>query len=183
MKVYTKSGDTGKTSLIGGKRLSKAHPRIEAYGTVDELNACIGLVRDQEVNASRKGELVLIQNKLFSIGALLAADPEKEMSSKMPKMTEKDIAYLERAIDTMDSELPPMRFFVLPGGHVSVSHCHVARVVCRRAERACIFLQDEEQVVPEFVIKYLNRLSDYLFVLSRFMTLKLNAEEIPWKNE
>ncbi|MEN7546353.1 cob(I)yrinic acid a,c-diamide adenosyltransferase [Rapidithrix thailandica] len=178
MKIYTKTGDKGTTSLYGGKRVSKTHPRIEAYGTLDELNAYIGLVRDQEVNQCRSQELKEVQDRLFTIGAHLAADPDKE-KLKVPDLTEADVEYLERAIDLMNSGLPALKTFVLPGGHTSVSFCHIARVVCRRAERLCIALSESEEIY-DLVIKYLNRLSDYLFVLARTMTYDLKAEEVAW---
>jgi cob(I)alamin adenosyltransferase len=179
MKVYTKTGDKGETSLIGGTRVKKSHVRIESYGTVDELNSYIGLVRDQEVNTNRKDLLKEIQDRLFTIGSSLASDPEKS-KMKIPDLHEEDITLLENEIDKMNDELPPLRVFVLPGGHQSVSFCHLARCVCRRAERLVITLQ-EESFVSELVIQYLNRLSDYLFVLSRKMAHELNAEEVPWK--
>jgi cob(I)alamin adenosyltransferase len=179
MKVYTKTGDKGETSLIGGTRVKKSHLRIESYGTVDELNSYIGLVRDQEVNVNRKDLLKEIQDRLFTIGSSLASDPEKS-KMKIPDLHAEDITLLENEIDKMNDELPPLRVFVLPGGHQSVSFCHLARCVCRRAERLVIGLQ-EESFVAELVIQYLNRLSDYLFVLSRMMAHELNAEEVPWK--
>lgn len=179
MKVYTKTGDKGTTALFGGKRVSKANLRIEAYGTVDELNVYTGLLRDQEINQPRKEILVEIQDRLFTIGATLAADPDKQ-KLKLPDLFESDIELLEKAMDTMDTELEPIRAFVLPGGHQSVSFCHLARVICRKAERLAVAL-DEVEGVHELVIKYLNRLSDYYFVLSRKMTVELSAEEIPWK--
>jgi cob(I)alamin adenosyltransferase len=179
MKIYTKSGDKGKTSLIGGTRVYKSHDRIEVYGTVDELNSYIGLVRDQEVNANRKDFLKEIQDRLFTLGASLAADPEKS-TQKLPDLLESDVKLLEDAIDEMTAVLPELRYFVLPGGHQSVSFCHVARCVCRRAERLAIGLS-QQSFVAELVIVYLNRLSDYLFVLSRKMTYELGTEETPWK--
>ena len=179
MKIYTKTGDKGQTSLIGGTRVSKAHPRIETYGTVDELNSYIGLVRDQEVNATRRDLLKEIQDRLFTIGALLASDPEKS-AKKVPDLFDTDVELLEKEMDRMDAELPEMRFFILPGGHQSVSFCHLARVVCRRAERLAIALAEDEPV-EELIIRYLNRLSDYLFVLARKMMHELGADEIPWK--
>jgi len=179
MKIYTKTGDKGETSLIGGTRVKKHHVRIESYGTVDELNSYIGLVRDQEVNAGRKELLKEIQDRLFTIGASLASDPEKS-KMKIPDLHAEDITLLEKEIDKMNEVLPELRVFVLPGGHQSVSFCHLARVVCRRAERLVIALQ-EESFVAELVVQYLNRLSDYLFVLSRMMAHELNAEEVPWK--
>ena len=179
MKIYTKTGDEGTTSLFGGKRVSKADLRIDTYGTVDELNAYIGLLRDQEVNQKRKDTLIEIQDRLFTIGSILATEPGNT-KVKIPPLTEEDIQFLERAIDVMDAELPPMRFFVLPGGHTSISVGHVARTVCRRAERLTIALHQVEKVEP-LVIKYLNRLSDYLFMLCRKMANELKVEETPWK--
>jgi cob(I)alamin adenosyltransferase len=179
MKIYTKTGDQGQTSLLGGTRVLKSHDRIEVYGTVDELNSCIGLVRDQEVNAGRRELLKEIQDRLFTIGASLAADPEKS-TKKLPDLLPSDIQLLEDAIDEMTATLPELRYFILPGGHPSVSFCHLARCVCRRAERLAIGLS-QQSFVAELVIVYLNRLSDYLFVLSRKMAQELGAEEIPWK--
>ena len=179
MKIYTKTGDQGTTSLFGGKRVSKAELRIEVYGTVDELNSFVGLVRDQEVNQKRNATLVEIQDRLFTIGSMLATEPG-EIKAKIPSLQETDLQFLEKEIDTMDGTLPPMRSFVLPGGHQSVSFCHVARTVCRRAERLTISLNIVEPVDP-LIIKYLNRLSDYLFVLCRKMSAELGAEETPWK--
>ncbi len=179
MKIYTKTGDKGNTSLIGGTRVAKSDLRIDAYGTVDELNSYIGLVRDQEVNTGRMGILKEIQDRLFTIGALLATDPDKS-KMKTPDLHEEDITLLEQEIDTMTAEVPPLRAFILPGGHQSVSFCHVARCVCRRAERLAIGLQQVSQV-DDLVIKYLNRLSDYLFALCRKMTQELGAEEVEWK--
>lgn len=179
MKIYTKTGDDGTTSLFGGKRVSKADLRIDTYGTVDELNSYIGLVRDQEVNQKRKEVLVEVQDRLFTIGSILATEPGNT-KVKIPSLQEQDVLFLEQEMDKMDSELPPMRFFVLPGGHPSVSFGHVARTVCRRAERLTIALNAHEVVEP-LVIKYLNRLSDYLFVLCRMMAQELRVEETPWK--
>ncbi|WP_162052859.1 cob(I)yrinic acid a,c-diamide adenosyltransferase [Pontibacter pamirensis] len=179
MKIYTKTGDKGTTSLIGGTRVAKSDLRIEAYGTVDELNSYIGLVRDQEVNSERATILKEIQDRLFTIGALLATDPEKS-KMKTPDLHEEDVTLLEQEIDIMTAEVPPLRAFVLPGGNQSVSFCHIARCVCRRAERIAIHLQ-ELSPVEDLVIKYLNRLSDYLFALCRKMTQELGAEEITWK--
>ncbi len=179
MKIYTKTGDKGQTSLISGKRLSKAHPRIDAYGTVDETNVIVGMLREQKEHAQRAGFLLQIQDRLFVIGSLLASDPEKPFPG-LPELQETDITSLETAMDDMDAELPPMQNFVLPGGHPAVSYCHLARVVCRRAERLCIGLAQDENV-EEKVIRYLNRLSDYFFVLSRFTAHELGVEEIPWR--
>jgi cob(I)alamin adenosyltransferase len=179
MKIYTKTGDAGTTSLFGGKRVSKADLRIDTYGTVDELNSWIGVVRDQPVNEKRKDILIEIQDRLFTVGSILATEPGNT-KVKIPSLIETDITFLEKEIDTMDSELPPMRSFVLPGGNQSVSFCHVTRTVCRRAERLTIALNSQEPV-DALVIKYLNRLSDYLFVLARKMALELNVEDTPWK--
>jgi len=186
MKIYTKTGDKGTTALFGGKRVSKADLRIETYGTIDELNSYIGLVRDQEVNlpagqagAKRKNVLVEIQDRLFTVGSILATEPGNT-KVKVPSLIEGDITFLEKEIDAMDAELPAMKSFVLPGGHQSVSFCHVARTVCRRAERLVIALDAQEKVDP-LIIQYLNRLSDYLFMLSRKMTAELGVEETPWK--
>jgi cob(I)alamin adenosyltransferase len=179
MKIYTKTGDKGTTSLFGGKRVSKSDLRIDTYGTVDELNSFIGLVRDQEVNQKRKDMLIEIQDRLFTIGSILATEPGNT-KVKIPSLIEADIVFLEKEIDVMDGELPPMKFFVLPGGHQSVSFCHLARTVCRRSERLIIALHQLEGV-DDLVIKYLNRLSDYLFVLSRKMAHELQVEESPWK--
>lgn len=179
MKIYTKTGDQGTTSLFGGKRVSKADLRIDTYGTIDELNSFIGLLRDQPVNEVRKEVLVEIQDRLFTIGSILATEPGNT-KVKIPHLAESDVQLLEKEIDAMDGSLPPMRFFVLPGGHQSVSFCHVARTVCRRAERLTIALNSNEPI-DDLVIKYLNRLSDYLFMLSRKMTQELGAEETPWK--
>jgi cob(I)alamin adenosyltransferase len=178
MKIYTKTGDNGQTGLIGGTRVAKSHLRIETYGTIDELNSYLGLVRDQMVNAGRQHILTEIQDRLFTIGASLASDPEKS-TRQLPDLQEMDVLRLEQQIDAMDVELPELRNFILPGGHPSVSHCHVARCICRRAERLVIRLR-EESFVDEMIIKYLNRLSDYLFVLSRMMAQELDADQIPW---
>lgn len=179
MKIYTKTGDKGTTALFGGKRVSKADLRIETYGTIDELNSYIGLVRDQEVNTKRKKILVEIQDRLFTVGSILATEPENA-KVKVPALIEGDITFLEKEIDAMEVQLPPMKSFVLPGGHQSVSFCHVARTVCRRAERLVIALDSQEKV-DALIIQYLNRLSDFLFVLSRKMSSELGAEETPWK--
>lgn len=179
MKVYTKTGDKGTTGLLGGTRVSKADLRIDSYGTVDELNSHIGMVRDQPVNALIADELIAIQNTLFVIGSHLASDPEKS-KVVIPDIEIHHIELLEKAIDRMDAELPEMRNFVLPGGHVSVSAGHIARCVCRRAERLVTGLAENEKV-HEHITKYLNRLSDYLFVLCRWMMKELNATEVPWK--
>ena len=179
MKIYTKTGDNGQTSMVGGTRVSKTELRIEAYGTVDELNSYVGLLRDQEINNHRKDILKEIQDRLFTIGSILASEPE-QTKKRIPDLHESDIELLEREMDKMDESLEPMRFFILPGGHQSVSFGHLARTVCRRAERITLRLAQEMEV-NELVIKYLNRLSDYLFVLCRMMIKELNIEEISWK--
>lgn len=178
-KIYTKTGDKGQTSLIGGTRLPKHHVRIEAYGTVDELNSHVGLLRDVIEEKNVFDLLISIQDRLFTIGSQLAADPEKN-KMQLPVVYEEDVIALEKAIDEMNAQVPEMKSFVLPGGHIYVSYCHIARCVCRRAERATLRLAENEQV-NELHIKYLNRLSDYLFMLSRWLTMKLNAKEIAWK--
>ena len=185
MKVYTTTGDNGTTSLFGGTRVSKHHIRIESYGTVDELNSHIGLIRDQEINSAYKNVLIEVQDRLFTVGAILATPPEKEtLKNGQPRLQnlgiiETDIKFLENEIDTMETQLPPMTHFVLPGGHTTVSYCHIARCVCRRAERLAVHLNDFEPT-DEMVIKYLNRLSDYLFVLARKLSFDLHADEVKW---
>jgi cob(I)alamin adenosyltransferase len=179
MKIYTKTGDKGTTALFGGKRVSKADLRIDTYGTVDELNSWIGVMRDQQVNASRQEELVEIQDRLFTIGSMLATEPGNT-KVKVPALIGTDITFLEKKIDEMEATLEPMKVFVLPGGHQSVSFGHVTRTVCRRAERLVIAL-DAQDPVNNLVIQYLNRLSDYLFVLCRKMTSELKAKETQWK--
>lgn len=178
MKIYTKTGDQGTTSLFGGKRISKADLRIDAYGTVDELNAWIAILRDQESNSGRKEILLAIQDRLFTMGSMLATEPGNT-KVKIPALADGDVQLLESAIDEMETYLPPLRSFILPGGHISVSFCHVARTVCRRAERIVIALHQTEPA-DLLIVKYLNRLSDYLFVLSRKMAQELNAVESPW---
>jgi cob(I)alamin adenosyltransferase len=185
MKVYTKTGDTGTTALFGGTRVPKHHIRIESYGTIDELNSHIGLIRDQDINTFYKKVLIEVQDRLFTAGAILATPPEKEtLKNGQPRLninriSEEDITYLESEIDLMDTALPAMTHFVLPGGHTTVSYCHVARCVCRRAERLAVHLHELEPT-DEQVIKYLNRLSDYLFVLARKLSLDLQADEVKW---
>jgi len=181
MKIYTKTGDKGKTSLIGGTKVSKSHRRIEVYGTVDELNSFIGLSSDYLNPYSIENVLSEIQDRLFTIGSALACDPDKETKLKIPDLHETDVTLLENEMDKMNEVLPPMKSFILPGGHLAVSTIHVTRCVCRRAERLCVGLEKKEEEVDPLIIKYLNRLSDYLFVLARFAAFKLGAEEIPWK--
>lgn len=185
MKIYTKTGDKGSTALFGGSRVPKHHIRIESYGTVDELNSHLGLIRGQDMHQNYKDILIDIQKNLFTVGAILATDPKKAVlkSGKerlnIPKISSKDIQRLEQEIDNMNELLPPMTHFVLPGGHPTVSFCHIARCVCRRAERLVVNLNDIEPVEP-IILVYLNRLSDYLFVLARKLSNDLNADEIKW---
>lgn len=186
MKIYTKTGDKGTTALFGGTRVPKSHLRIDAYGTVDELNSYIGLVRDLLPQDEVSGAMLQhIQDRLFTAGAILATDPEKTTLKNgkerlnIPKITEFDVAKLEEHIDQMNDALPPMTHFVLPGGHPTVSHCHIARCTCRRAERLATALYNVE-AFDELVLTYLNRLSDYLFVLARKISKDFNAIEIKW---
>ncbi|RZK48569.1 MAG: cob(I)yrinic acid a,c-diamide adenosyltransferase [Pedobacter sp.] len=178
MKIYTKTGDSGKTSLIGGTRVSKHHLRIEAYGTIDELNSYIGLITSQAISDQNKKFLKEIQDRLFTIGAALASDPEKS-KMKIPDLLDADILQLETAIDEMNVGLPELKNFILPGGNIIVSFCHLARCVCRRAERLAVGLQ-EESFVDEKILRYLNRLSDYLFVLSRHFNYAAGLPENTW---
>ena len=185
MKIYTKTGDKGTTALFGGTRVPKHHIRIDSYGTVDELNSHLGLIRDQDINNHYKDVLIDIQDRLFTVGAILATDPEKATLKNgkdrlnIPKISEEDIERLEKEMDTMNESLPPMTHFVLPGGHQTVSFCHIARCVCRRAERLASALNDLEPFQAES-LKYLNRLSDYLFVLARKLSYYLQADEVKW---
>ena len=177
-KIYTKGGDLGETSLLNGTRVSKSHDRVEAYGTLDELNAFIGFLRDHLDQESYRRVLLRIQENIFTAEALIASDPEKSVEG-LPELSEEEIAKLEREIDQMTSELPPLDSFILPGGNPHVSLCHVARTICRRAERSVIRLQRVSPASP-VIIRYLNRLSDYLFVLARKLGNELQAEEITW---
>lgn len=185
MKIYTKTGDKGTTALFGGTRVAKHHIRIDSYGTVDELNSWLGLIRDQDIDASLKETLTLIQSKLFTVGAILATDPEKILLKNgkerlnIPKIADADIELLEMKMDAMDETLPPMTHFILPGGHTTVSYCHIARTVCRRAERLVTQLHENEPIDLQ-VLVYLNRLSDYLFVLARKLSSDVQANEIKW---
>jgi cob(I)alamin adenosyltransferase len=208
-KIYTKTGDKGMTALIGGTKVPKSNPRIEAYGTIDELNSFIGLLIDQLNLAPAPGPaassaispqpsahsstspsplaaetipfLREVQDRLFTIGSSLACDPEKEPRLKIPDLREEDVQRLEAEIDRMTAALPPMKSFLLPGGHVAVSTAHIARCVCRRAERGCVLLHEQQLFVEPLVLRYVNRLSDYLFVLSRYAAHLLQVAEIPWK--
>jgi cob(I)alamin adenosyltransferase len=177
-KIYTKGGDKGETSLLGGTRVPKYHERIEAYGTVDELVSYLGLIRDQDIAVQYKHLVINIQQVLFTAEAHLASDSEKN-TANLPQFTEKEIELLESEIDTMNEVLPELRSFILPGGHQVVSHCHIARTICRRAERLVIKLS-QNHAVNILIIKYLNRLSDYLFVLARKLAHDLRVEETPW---
>jgi cob(I)alamin adenosyltransferase len=179
-KIYTKTGDLGKTSLIGGTKVPKSDIRIETYGTVDELNSHIGLVSDYLNNIQIKIFLKEIQDRLFTIGSSLACDPDKEPMMKIPDLKEEDVYVLEREIDRMNDELPVMKNFILPGGHPAVSAAHISRCVCRRAERWCVNMQEHEVFVDPRIIRYLNRLSDYLFVLARYIGHILKVAEIVW---
>ncbi|WP_299184510.1 cob(I)yrinic acid a,c-diamide adenosyltransferase [uncultured Aquimarina sp.] len=185
MKIYTKTGDKGTTALFGGTRVPKHHIRIDSYGTVDELNSHIGLIRDQQIDELSKTVLVTIQDKLFTVGAVLATDPEKatlkngQKRLNIPTISIEDITLLETEIDRMNESLPPMTHFVLPGGHQTVSFCHIARCVCRRAERLATALYELEPFEAT-TLQYLNRLSDYLFVLARKLSYDLQANEIQW---
>ena len=179
-RIYTKTGDKGQTSLIGGTRVPKFHPRIEVYGTIDELNSYIGLIRDHEINSHAKAVLLEIQDRLFTAESIIALDPDAGIKIQLPSLHDEDIALLEKEMDRMNETLPELSSFILPGGHPIVSYCHIARCVCRRAERHAIRLA-QAQAVDERVIQYLNRLSDYLFVLARSLGKELGASENTWK--
>lgn len=180
MKIYTRTGDTGNTGLLGGSRVPKDHLRIEAYGTVDELNSHLGMLRD--LSAPAHGELLIgIQNALFAVGSRLASSSEEEATKfQVPQITDSEILALEATMDALDEELEPMRNFILPGGHPAVSQAHICRTVCRRAERRVVQLAASE-AIPETVVRYLNRLSDLLFVLARHLGKLNGVSDIPWK--
>lgn len=180
-KIYTKTGDKGNTSLIGGVRVPKNHIRIESYGTVDELNSYLGMVNDMCGDAQVGEWLREIQDRLFTLGAVLATNPDKEVKMKLPDLHDEDVTWLEQRIDQMNEVLPEMRSFILPGGQLAASTCHVARCVCRRAERLCVGMQEQEEMVPDLVLRYLNRLSDFLFVLARYIMHLHQAPEQPWR--
>ena len=180
-KIYTKTGDKGSTSLIGGARVLKSHIRIESYGTVDELNSYLGMVADMCNEEPIREQLREIQDRLFTIGSALATNPDKEVKMKLPDLHESDVEWLEHCIDEMNEVLPEMRSFILPGGNLASSTCHVARCICRRAERICVGMQEQDELIPPLVIQYLNRLSDHLFTLSRYISHINNAEEVPWR--
>lgn len=179
MKIYTKTGDKGTTALFTGTRVAKHHNRIESYGTLDELNAFLGLLRDQEIDSHYKKMIIQIQEKLFTIGAILATEPQKEQRLTIPRIALEDIEQLEQEIDQMNKALPAMTHFILPGGHPTVSYCHLARTVCRRAERMISYLHENDPV-PGTLLAYINRLSDYLFVLARMLSKHLKAQEVMW---
>ncbi len=185
MKIYTKTGDNGTTALFGGTRVAKHHIRIESYGTIDELNSWLGLIRDQEIDPNASNTIATIQDKLFTVGAILATDPEKAILKNgkerlnIPKISTADIEILEKEMDQMNEDLPEMTHFILPGGHTTVSYCHIARTVCRRSERLISHLNASEPI-DEIVLMYVNRLSDYLFVLARKLSKELKAKEIKW---
>ncbi len=185
MKIYTKTGDKGTTALFGGKRVSKNHLRIESYGTVDELNSYIGLIKDQEIDNQTKNILVKIQNDLFTLGSMLATPLENEILKNgkerlnIPKITAESVAYLENTIDEISSKRPQMTHFILPGGHTTVSYCHIARCVCRRSERLSVSLHEQEEINP-IILTYLNRLSDFLFILARKLSQYLSVQEVKW---
>ena len=185
MKIYTKTGDQGTTALYGGTRVPKYHIRIESYGSVDELNSYLGLVRDSVMDHEIKELLTHIQERLFTLGAILATDPEKQKLKNgkerlnIPKIDEEDIQFLENKIDLMNESLSPMTHFILPGGHPTVSHCHIARCICRRAERLTTLLNEKEPINSP-VLKYLNRLSDFLFVLARKLSSDMEVDELKW---
>ncbi|MGB2760744.1 MAG: cob(I)yrinic acid a,c-diamide adenosyltransferase [Maribacter stanieri] len=185
MKIYTKTGDDGTTGLFGGTRVAKHHIRIDSYGTVDELNSWLGLIRDQKIDPIYQEQLITIQEHLFTVGAILATDPEKEVLKngkerlKITKVGTTEIEFLETSIDQMDGQLPQMTHFILPGGHTTVSYCHIARTVCRRAERISTLLYQSEPF-DKNVLSFINRLSDYLFVLARKLSYDLQAKEIKW---
>ena len=179
-KIYTRTGDEGNTSLIGGTRIPKNHIRIEAYGTIDELNSWIGHLNDLMKVREHKHELFEIQDRLFTIGSALACDPEKETGMHLPDLKQSDIDLLETQIDLMNQELPALKNFVLPGGDPVASACHIVRCVCRRAERICVAMKEENQDIDQQVIVYLNRLSDYLFVLARYILLRDQGIETTW---
>lgn len=179
MKIYTKTGDKGTTSLIGGRKVNKDDIRIEGYGTVDELNSHIGLLRDTLYEFDIYPNLLVIQDKLLTIGSILASDNDVKL--KLPELLEEDVLFLENEIDRMNKETPELRSFILPGGNVVVSNIHISRCVCRRAERMCVSINNSFELNIDLIVKYLNRLSDYLFVLSRYISTKLKVDEIIWK--
>jgi len=181
MKIYTKKGDKGKTQLLGGSMVDKNHIKLECYGTIDELNAFIGNIYDQEIGTFHKNILFNIQNQLFNLGSIISFDGKKD-SIKLPNVKSENIEMMEKAIDTMEESLPMLKNFILPSGHASASICHIARTVCRRAERNLVAL-GQQQEIDTLHIQYLNRLSDYLFVLARAILKENNATEIEWEKD
>lgn len=179
MKIYTRTGDDGSTSLSGGRRVPKSHPRVEAYGTVDELVSWIGLLRDLRENESRRDVLIYIQDQLMRCAVTLAAGGPGIRKTEKFLPEKKCISFLENEIDVMEASIPPLGNFTLPGGHLVVSYCHITRCVCRRAERSVVRLNDAEKI-PSIIYEFLNRLSDYLFILSRFISLEVDNKEISW---
>lgn len=179
MKIYTRTGDSGETSLISGQRVAKSDARIEAYGTVDELNACLGLIRDSASDKCAETDLQAIQNNLFALGSQLAAGEKNRFP--LPELAPHSTKNLENAMDKMNEELPELRNFILPGGDLSASYCHLARTVCRRAERRVVELRSASSISDE-IVHYLNRLSDYLFTLARFYTHRHSGKETIWKS-
>ncbi len=180
-KIYTKTGDKGSTSLIGGVRVPKSHIRIEAYGTVDELNSYLGMVNDIAGDEKLSGWIREIQDRLFTVGSVLATTPDKEVKMKLPDVHEEDVTWLEQRIDEMNESLPEMRSFIIPGGSLASSTCHVARCVCRRAERICVGMMEHQEPIPDLIVRYLNRLSDFLFVLARYIAHINGAQDLPWR--
>ena len=181
MKIYTKKGDEGNTQLLGGSMVKKNHIKLECYGTIDELNAFIGNIYDQKISEFHKEILLKIQNQLFNLGSCIAFDGKKE-NIKLPNVTENNIEMLEKAIDKMDASLPILKNFILPSGLSTVSKCHIARTICRRAERNLVALGEEEEINP-LHLKYLNRLSDYLFVLARFILMENDISATEWEKD
>ncbi|MFT4063099.1 MAG: cob(I)yrinic acid a,c-diamide adenosyltransferase [Edaphocola sp.] len=180
-KVYTKTGDKGTTGLIGGTRVAKDNIRIEAYGTVDELNSYLGVVTDALGSPAINDWILEIQDRLFTVGASLATDPEKVSRQRLPDLHDSDVAWLEQHIDEMELSLEPMKSFMLPGGNLAASHAHVARCICRRAERLCVHMQSDDVFVAGVVLRYLNRLSDFLFVLARYIVRQAGGHDVPWR--
>jgi len=177
-KIYTKGGDKGETSLLGGTRISKSHERVEAYGNLDELNSFIGLIRDQDIDPHYREVILRVQENLFVAEALIAKDPEQQVPG-LPTLSGNDVLFLEKEIDSMNEQLSLLNNFILPGGNTVVSYCHIARTVCRRTERSLIRL-NQNSPVEDIIIQYLNRLSDYLFVLARKTGSDSGAIETPW---
>lgn len=180
-KIYTKTGDDGTTGLVGGTRVKKFDARLEAYGTIDELNAAVGVIRSCDIPDTISSVLIEIQNRLFNIGSRLASDEKGDKITEKLSITEAHIAFLEKAIDEMDKDLPKLRQFILPGGDLASAYCHVARTVCRRAERRILAFADSGTIQPE-IVKYINRLSDFLFVLARKMAAISGVHEEPWRH-